>query len=139
MNYRDQTDMGGIGEVFLTTHWSLIDNIQSDDDRKGALIGLLLEKYWKPIYCCLRRKGYGNEEAKDLTQDFFHKIVLNRELVQRADSSKGRFRFFLLHALKQYLVSEKRKETAKTRIPRHKIVSLDVAGVRELVDAPLDT
>jgi RNA polymerase sigma-70 factor (ECF subfamily) len=128
MNQRDQTDMGGVGDVFLTTHWSLIDDIQSDGDKDRALIGLLLERYWKPIYCCLRRKGHDNEEAKDLTQDFFHEIVLNRKLVQKADSSKGRFRFFLLHALKQYLVSEKRKEAAQTHIPKHKIVSLDVAN-----------
>ncbi|MHC4147452.1 MAG: RNA polymerase sigma factor [Planctomycetota bacterium] len=128
MNQRDQTDMGGVGDVFLTTHWSLIEDIQSDGDKDRALIGLLLERYWKPIYCCLRRKGYDNEEAKDLTQDFFHEIVLNRKLVQKADSSKGRFRFFLLHALKQYLVSKKRKETARTHIPKHKIVSLDVTN-----------
>jgi DNA-directed RNA polymerase specialized sigma24 family protein len=127
MNQRDQTDMGGVGDVFLTTHWSLIEDIQSDGDKDRALIGLLLERYWKPVYCCLRRKGHDNEEAKDLTQDFFHEIVLNRKLVQRADASKGRFRFFLLHALKQFLVSEKRKEAAQTHIPKHKIVSLDVA------------
>ena len=128
MSSYDQTSMGGVGDVFLTTHWSLIKNVQSDDDKDGALIGVLLERYWKPIYCYLRRKGYDNEEAKDLTQDFFHEIVLNRKLVQKADPSKGRFRFFLLHALKQYLVSEKRKETAQTHIPRHKIVSLDVTN-----------
>ena len=135
MNQRDQTDMGGVGDVFLTTHWSLIEDIQSDGDKDRALIGLLLERYWKPIYCCLRRKGHDNEEAKDLTQDFFHEIVLNRQLVQKADSSKGRFRFFLLHALKQYLVSEKRKETAQTHIPRHKIVSLDVSNPPALPQA----
>ncbi len=95
MSSHDQTSMGGVGDVFLTTHWSLIKNIQSDDDKDGALIGVLLERYWKPIYCYLRRKGYYNEEAKDLTQDFFHEIVLNRKLVQKADPSKGRFRFFL--------------------------------------------
>jgi hypothetical protein len=81
----DQTDMGGTGEVFLTTHWSLIEDIKSKDDKDRALMDLLLNRYWKPVYCYLRHKRYDNEDAKDLTQGFFHEVVLNRNLVQRAD------------------------------------------------------
>jgi len=112
-------------EAFLTTHWSLIGDIQAGDSRDNALIGLLIERYWKPVYCYLRRKGYNNEEAKDLTQGFFHTVVLHRHLVQRADSSKGHFRTFLLHALDQYVVNENAKQTAAKRIPKNKLVSLD--------------
>jgi len=119
--------MGGTGGVFLTTHWSLIEDSKSDDDRSRALIGLLLDLYWKPVYFYLRRKGHNNEEAKDLTQGFFHEIVLNRGLIQRADQSKGRFRSFLLRALEHYLIDERHKRTAKRRIPKDKLVSLDTA------------
>lgn len=122
----EQTDMGGTTEAFLTTHWSLIEGIQSGEDRDRALISLLLGKYWKPVYCYLRRKGLGNEEAKDLTQGFFHEIVLNKNLVQRADQAKGRFRSFLLHALNQYLINEKEKQSAQKRMPKGRLVSLDV-------------
>src|SRR5512136_3003846 len=101
MAVRDQTDMGGTAETFLTTHWSLIEGVQKHADPDRALIGLLLERYWKPVYCYLRRKGYKNEDAKDLTQGFLHEVVLDRQLIQRADPAKGRFRSFLLHALKQ--------------------------------------
>jgi RNA polymerase sigma-70 factor (ECF subfamily) len=80
------------------------------------------------VYCYLRRKGYNNEQAKDLTQGFFHEVVLSRELVQRADQSKGRFRSFLLHALNQYLIDEKRKEASYKRIPKDKLVPLDVVA-----------
>jgi len=125
MQRRDYTDMGGTGGAFLTTHWSLIEDVKKQPDQDRALIGLLLERYWKPVYCYLRRKGYDNEEAKDLTQGFFHEIVLNLNLFGRADQSKGRFRTFLLYALNQYLMNEKRRETAQKNIPRHKIVSLD--------------
>ena len=125
MQRRDYTDMGGAGGAFLTTHWSLIENVKKQPDQDRALIGLLLERYWKPVYCYLRRKGYDNEQAKDLTQGFFHEIVLNLNLFGRADQSKGRFRSFLLYALNQYLMNEKRRETAQKNIPRHKIVSLD--------------
>jgi len=125
MERRDYTDMGGAGGVFLTTHWSLIEDVQTEQDKDRALIGMLLDRYWKPVYCYLRRKGYGNEQAKDLTQGFFHEIVLNLNLIQRADQSKGRFRTFLLFALNQYLMNEKRRETAQKKIPKDKIVSLD--------------
>ena len=128
MQRRGYTDMGGVGGAFLTTHWSLIEDVKKQPDQDCALIGLLLERYWKPVYCYLRRKGYDNEQAKDLTQGFFHEIVLNLNLFGRADQSKGRFRSFLLYALNQYLMNEKRRETAQKNIPKHKIVSLDAIG-----------
>ncbi len=131
MVYRDQTSMGGTGGVFLTTHWSLIEDSKSDDDRSRALIGLLLDLYWKPVYFYLRRKGHNNEEAKDLTQGFFHEVVLNRALIQKADQSKGRFRSFLLHALEQYLIDQRHKQNAQKRIPKDRLVSLDT------VEAPV--
>lgn len=126
MRYDDQTDMGGTREAFLTTQWSLIDGIRAGQDKDRALIGHLLERYWKPVYCYLRRKGYDNEQAKDLTQAFFHEVVLNRGLVQRADQAKGRFRSFLLHALNQYATKQGLKEKALKRIPKEKLVSLDL-------------
>ena len=118
MSNHERTSMGGERETFLTTHWSLIEGIKKHQDKDRALIGLLLERYWKPVYCYLRRKGCGNEQAKDLTQGFLHEVVLNRHLVERAESSKGRFRWFLLHALNQYVLDEQRKETARKHIPR---------------------
>lgn len=127
MSNRGQTSMGGEREAFLTTHWSLIEEVKRQQDKDRALIGLLLERYWKPVYCYLRRKGYDNEQAKDLTQGFLHEIVLNRRLVERADSSKGRFRSFLLHALNHYLLDERRRETAQKHIPKDKLVPLDIA------------
>lgn len=126
MAYNDQTDIGGLHNKFMTTHWSLIDNIQAKSDKNQALIGLLLEKYWKPVYFYIRRKGYDNEQAKDLTQGFFHEVVLNHKLVQKADQSKGSFRAFLLHALYQYLISETKKSNIKRRIPKDKLVPLDI-------------
>jgi len=116
MAYSEPTGMGGARQAFLTTQWSLIENIQNGRDRDNALIGYLLKQYWKPVYCYLRHKGHGNEQAKDLTQGFFHEVVLNRDLVGRADSSRGRFRAFLLHALKQYANKQNLKEQAQKRL-----------------------
>jgi len=124
-NY-DHTSMGGERNAFLTTHWSLIENVKEHRDKDRALIGLLIKRYWKPVYCYVRRKGYDNEQAKDLTQAFLHEVVLNRRLVDRAESSKGRFRSFLLHALNQYLLDKHRKETTIKNIPSEKLVPLDI-------------
>ena len=124
--YHDQTDIGGAGGVFLTTHWSLIEDIKLKEDKDRALIGLLLQRYWKPVYCYLRRKGYDNEQAKDLTQGFFHEVVLNRNLVHRADQCKGLFRSFLLHALNQYLINIRNAHASKKYIQPDKLVSLEM-------------
>jgi len=131
---RDWTNMGGLRESFFTTHWSLVDKVKQQGDRDMALIGLLLERYWKPVYCYLRRKGYDNEQAKDLTQGFFHEVVLNRHLVERADSAKGSFRSLLLHALHQYMIDERRRENTLKRIPKKKLISMDIDDPPELPD-----
>ena len=107
MKDHDYTTMGGSGEAFLTTEWSAIDQIRSGTSSSSvSLFNDLLGKYWKPVYCYLHRKGYDNEQAKDLTQAFFHEVVLGRDLVERVDKTRGRFRSFLLHALKQYAAKQ---------------------------------
>ena len=120
------TSMGGEGDVFQTTRWSAIrDAGTQDEQRRKHNVNNIIERYWKPVYCYLRRKGYDNEIAKDLTQGFFHEIVLGRELIQQADQAKGRFRTFLLTALDRYVTSVHRKTTAKKRSPKHGIVHLE--------------
>jgi DNA-directed RNA polymerase specialized sigma24 family protein len=126
MGYNDQTEMGGSREAFLTTQWSLIEDIKADQDRDRTLIDFLLRQYWKPVYYYLRRKGFNNEDAKDFTQDFFHEVVLNRDMVGRADQTRGRFRSFLLFALNEYLTKQNIRKRARKRIPKGKLVSLEV-------------
>ena len=134
MSPANYTDMGGTAEAFLTTHWSMLgkDTDPTSQDKNRALIGLLLTKYWKPVYCYLRRKGYDNEQAKDLTQGFFHEVVLGRGLIAKADRSKGRFRSFLLIALNRYLINIREQDGAQKRIPRDRIVPLDIVDTIKL-------
>ncbi len=138
MAYSDQTGMGGARQAFLTTQWSLIEDIQDGKDRDNTLIGFLLRQYWKPVYCYLRHKGHDNEQAKDLTQGFFHEVVLNRDLVGRADQSRGRFRSFLLHALKQYAGRQDLKERARKRL-EEKAVSFEMEQEPVLPDSVAQT
>ena len=116
--YSDKTSIGGSRESFQTTHWSEIFNARTEDDiRRKSIIDALLRRYWKPVYCYIRRKGYDNEQAKDLTQGFFHEVILNRNLIRQADQTKGRFRTFLLTALDHYLIDVHRREKSKKQMP----------------------
>jgi RNA polymerase sigma-70 factor (ECF subfamily) len=106
-----ETSMGGGKSRFQTTDWDEIRNARTlHEDRQKEIIGHLIKEYWKPVYCYLIRKGYDNEQAKDLTQDFFHEIVLRKRLIQQADKTKGRFRTFLLTALRNYAIDRNRVE-----------------------------
>jgi len=118
--------MGGTKSRFQTTHWSEIRNARTHDEaRRRIVIDGLIKRYWKPIYCYLRRKGYGNEPAKDLTQGFLHEIVLGKDIVQQAEEAKGRFRTFLLTALNHYITSVHRANVAGKRHPKDGVVSLE--------------
>ena len=133
MGYADHTDIGGARDEFLTTHWSVIEDVTlSEDDKNRALTGFLIESYWKPVYFYLRRRGYGNEQAKDLTQGFFHEVVLGRKLIARADRTRGRFRSFLLVALNRYVIDVQEGRAAGKRIPQNKLISLDKVGLPDV-------
>jgi DNA-directed RNA polymerase specialized sigma24 family protein len=135
MKRHDHTSIGGVRKTFQTTQWSVIEKIAANDETDSQmLINDLLSKYWKPVYCYLRHKGHGNEEAKDLTQGFFQEVVLGRKLVHQASQAKGSFRTFLLTALARYVQSAHRKKTARKRIPTTHLVPLEDLEATELVE-----
>jgi len=134
MSRDDYTEIGGSEEAFLTTHWSIVEGVaMADEASSRALIESLLNDYWKPVYCYLRRKGYTNEEAKDLTQGFFHEVVLERHLVEKADPAKGRFRSFLLMALNRYLANVRKRDERQRRAPRGTLVPLEMVERRHIL------
>ena len=137
--YSEKTSIGGSREGFQTTHWSeIFDAKTTDDIRRNTIIEVLLRRYWKPVYCYIRRKGYDNEQAKDLTQGFFHDIVLNSNLIRQADQTKGRFRTFLLTALDHYLIDEHRREKAKKHTPDGGFVALEGGDLSRLTTEHLN-
>jgi RNA polymerase sigma-70 factor (ECF subfamily) len=85
-------------------------------DRKQAQSALvsLCENYWYPLYAYLRRRGYAADQAQDLTQDFFIRLLEGRYL-DRADPEKGRFRSFLLTSLKFFVADEEDRRRARKR------------------------
>ena len=126
MGRPNETSMGGLKSSFRTTHWSEIRQAKTlSKTRQKVIIDSLIRQYWKPVYCYLRFRGYDNECAKDLTQGFFHEIVLGKHLIEQADETKGRFRTLLLRTLDHYRISVKRAETAGKRRPMKGVVSLE--------------
>jgi RNA polymerase sigma-70 factor (ECF subfamily) len=133
-NRHDYTSIGEGAGRFLTTQWTEIMSVRtSDRQRKQYIINKLISKYWKPVYCTIRRKGYCNEDAKDLTQSFFEEIVLNKELIKKADRTKGRFRTFLLTALDHFIINANQKKNAKKRKPDRGFHSFEI---QEELDMP---
>jgi RNA polymerase sigma-70 factor (ECF subfamily) len=100
---------------FPTTRWTLVI-AAADPQRKEARSALvsLCEGYWYPLYAYLRRRGYPADQAQDLTQDFFIRVLEGRYL-DRADQEKGRFRSFMLTSLKFFVADEEDRQRAYKR------------------------
>src|SRR5437764_13967692 len=90
---------------FVTTRWSLIfsgaGSGNGDLEMRQALAELC-QIYWRPIFLFIARRGYSREDAEDLTQDFFVRI-LKEDWLQKADPARGRFRSLLLKSLQNFL------------------------------------
>jgi DNA-directed RNA polymerase specialized sigma24 family protein len=125
--------MGGDVSAFQTTHWTeILSACRADNPRRDEALGSVMSRYWRPVYCYLRRRGYGNEEAKDLVQGFFQEAVLERGLLRWASCTKGRFRALLLTALRRYCSNLHRYNAAQKRSPAGGLVSLDGAAAQWL-------
>lgn len=100
---------------FPTTRWTLVVAAGAPDRKQAsdALVSLC-EAYWYPLYAYLRRRGYSADQAQDLTQGFFTRILEGRYL-DRADQEKGRFRAFLLTSLKFFVADEADRDRAEKR------------------------
>jgi RNA polymerase sigma factor (sigma-70 family) len=110
---------------FATTHWSVVLRAgEGDSDRSAEALEALCRAYWYPIYAYVRRQGHSAEDAQDLTQEFFSRLLEKRQL-QSADPERGRFRSFLLTVLKRMLVSEWRREHRQKRGGDARVFSLD--------------
>ena len=114
--------------LFNTTHWSLVGNAAAEGD---ASLEALCQQYWQPVYVVARRAGHDVETAKDLTQGFFAKL-LQQQWLKVADQEKGRFRTFLVTALKRYMVDEWRKEVAVKRGGGREVLQIDEEFAEQL-------
>jgi len=98
---------------FLTTRWSVIRSAAGDDPEARSSLEELCRAYWYPLYAYLRRRGRSHADAEDLVQAFFL-LLLERDDLAAVNPERGRFRSWLLVALRNFVVNEKlRSETLK--------------------------
>ena len=103
-------------KLFASTSWTLIGEAGGAESSSQTCRALtqLCTIYWRPLYLFLRRQGYTSHDAQDLTQAFFGQLIATR-FYMRADPDQGRFRSFLLGALKHFLANRKDYEQAQKR------------------------
>src|SRR6266480_1909590 len=118
------------GAAFTTTHWSVVLEAQSESPAAREAMENLCRIYWRPIYDFVQRQGIGPEEAKDITQGFFADLLEHKSLTA-VRREKGRFRSYLLGALKHFLADERRRAMAIKRGKGQRLIPLEELSADE--------
>jgi RNA polymerase sigma factor (sigma-70 family) len=123
--------MVGASPVFEQTRWSLI-LLAARSGAMGSTQALdeLCRTYWYPLYAFVRREGHDQEKSQDLTQEFFARLLARGDL-GRVSPEKGRFRSFLLVAMKHLIANEYHRERAQKRGGGQVVFSLDAAAAED--------
>ena len=100
--------------VFHTTRWTLVLRSGSDEPEARRALGELCEVYWVPVFRFLRSEGRADDDSRELAQEFFARL-LTRGGFGGADPAKGRFRSYLLGALKHFIAEQRRNEGREKR------------------------
>jgi RNA polymerase sigma-70 factor (ECF subfamily) len=124
---------------FTTTHWSVVLDAQTESPTAQEALEKLCQIYWPPIYSFVQKKGVDPEEAKDITQEFFADLLEHRSLTA-VRKEKGRFRSYLLGALKYFLADEHRRAMAIKRGKGQRLIRLEeLSGDQRTEIEPADS
>jgi RNA polymerase sigma factor (sigma-70 family) len=118
---------------FTSTHWSIVVEAQGESSAAQEALEKLCRIYWRPIYSFVQRQGIGQAEAEDLTQAFFADLLEHKSLTA-VRKEKGRFRSFLLGALKHFLTDERRRAMAIKRGKGQRLIPLEELSADERLD-----
>jgi RNA polymerase sigma-70 factor (ECF subfamily) len=111
--------------LFVTTHWSVVLAAGcGDSTRAYDALAHLCKTYWYPLYAYARRRGCSPHDAQDMTQEFFARLLAGN-WVAKADQQRGRFRSFLLSAMKHFMANEWNKTQTQKRGGGQSILPLD--------------
>jgi RNA polymerase sigma-70 factor (ECF subfamily) len=118
-------------QQFATTHWSLVLRAgQRSGPGSAEALEKLCRAYWFPLYAFARREGHAPDEAQDLTQEFFSRL-LTKNYLNTADPERGRFRSFLLASFKHMMANERRNASRQKRGGNTQVFSLDESTAEE--------
>jgi RNA polymerase sigma factor (sigma-70 family) len=121
----------GSQAIFATTHWSVVSAAGNSDLPQAAdALEKLCRAYWYPLYAYVRRQGKSPEDAEDLTQQFFSRL-LEKNYLAKADRDRGKFRTFLLRSMKNFLVNEWKRAGRIKRGGTQSFVSLDLQAAED--------
>jgi RNA polymerase sigma-70 factor (ECF subfamily) len=120
-----QTGSDAARNGFASTQWSVVLAARdASSGRAHAALSTLCSTYWRPLYLFVRRSGHSIEDAQDLTQSFFARL-LEKDSLRHVDPALGKFRAFLLASLKNFLTNEWRRTQTAKRGGDAQIVSLE--------------
>jgi RNA polymerase sigma factor (sigma-70 family) len=126
-----QTSGAGHAGHFATTRWSLVVSAGDRGSPQSATaLATLCETYWYPLYAFVRRRGRNADDAQDLVQAFFARLLEKNDLAA-AERDRGRFRSFLLASLKHFLANEWDRQRAQKRGGGQQLLSIDFGTAEE--------
>lgn len=127
------------GGAFVTTRWSVVLEAQGSSQEANEALEQLCATYWRPIYSFLRREGRGVEDAQDLTQGFFTRLLERRDL-NTVRQEKGRLRSYLLVSLKNFVATDRQHAMAIKRGQGRPLISFEALLAQErTISEPADT
>lgn len=116
---------------FATTQWTLVLAAGRRGSAEAEVaLARLCALYWYPVFAFVRRRGHSVEEAEDLTQSFFTRLI-EKEDFAVADRDRGRFRTFLLTACQHFLLNEHDRSMALKRGGGRTAIPIDLAAAEE--------
>src|SRR5213592_1373191 len=121
---------------FTTTHWSVVLEAQGETPAAQRALEILCRTYWRPLFGFVRRQGLTREEAQDLIQEFFTRLLEHRNL-DAVRREKGRLRSYLLVSLKRFLATERNRASGVKRYESGPHIPLDELLESEVADFEL--
>jgi len=117
--------------LFATTHWTVVLTAgRSEEPEAAAALEELCRTYWYPLYAYVRHRGHSPEDAQDLTQEFFYRL-LRKDYLSEVNPRRGKFRSFLLGAMNHFLANEWDRARRLKRGGHISFVSLDEFTVEQ--------
>jgi RNA polymerase sigma-70 factor (ECF subfamily) len=130
-----QTANGG-AMTFTTTHWSVVLEAQGESPAAQRALEILCRTYWRPLYGFVRKQGLGREDAQDVVQEFFARLLEHRNL-NTVRREKGRLRSYLLVSVKRFLANERHRASGIKRYESGPHIALDELLQSEFTDFEL--